>query len=251
MDVAAYLERIGYTGSVEPTADVLRQLQRAHLFSVPFENLDIGRKREIIVDPARSVEKVVLHRRGGFCYELNGAFSWLLRSLGFHVTLLSARVPRQDGSEGPEFDHLALRVDVDEPWLADVGFGDSFLNPLKLEIGSEQFDENGRVFRIIQKAEELLEVQRREGDTWKTEYNFSLKPRQLEDFADMCRYHQTSSESPFTRKRICSLATPNGRITLTDGKLIVTHGAERDEQPVASSAEWDELLSRHFGVVLG
>jgi N-hydroxyarylamine O-acetyltransferase len=181
---------------------------------------------------------------------LNGAFSWLLRSLGFHVTLLSARVPRQDGSEGPEFDHLALRVDVDEPWLADVGFGDSFLNPLKLEIGAEQFDENGRVFRIIQKAEELLEVQRREGDTWKTEYNFSLKPRQLEDFADMCRYHQTSSESPFTRKRICSLATPNGRITLTDGKLIVTHGAERDEQPVASSAEWDELLNRHFGVVL-
>ncbi|HZQ67238.1 MAG TPA: arylamine N-acetyltransferase [Terriglobales bacterium] len=251
MDVAAYLERIGYTGSVEPTADVLRQLQRAHLFSVPFENLDISRKREIVVDPARSVAKVVLQRRGGFCYELNGAFSWLLRSLGFQVTLLSARVPRQDGSEGPEFDHLALRVDVDQPWLADVGFGDSFLNPLKLDTGAEQQDENGRVFRILQEAGEVLEVQRREGDTWKTEYNFSLKARQLEEFAGMCRYHQTSFESPFTRKRVCSLATPDGRITLTDGRLIVTRGAERDEQPVASTAEWDELLKKYFGVVLG
>src|SRR5690348_18327942 len=138
MDTAAYLARIGYTGPLQPSAESLRLLQRAHLLSVPFENLDIGCKRKIMVDRERSVAKVVSEKRGGFCYELNGAFATLLESLGFKVTLLSARVPRQDGSDGPEFDHLALRVDLDQPWLADVGFGDSFLDPLRLELNAEQ-----------------------------------------------------------------------------------------------------------------
>ena len=76
--------------------------------------------------------KIVNEKRGGFCYELNGAFAALLRALRFRVTLLSGRVARQDGSYGPEFDHLTLRVDLEEPWLADVGFGDCFLEPLRL-----------------------------------------------------------------------------------------------------------------------
>src|SRR5690348_13748024 len=87
MDTAAYLARIGYTGPLQPSAESLRLLQRAHLLSVPFENLDIGRKRKIMVDRERSVAKVVSEKRGGFCYELNGAFATLLESLGFKVTL--------------------------------------------------------------------------------------------------------------------------------------------------------------------
>ena len=132
LDLSAYLDRIGYSGPLAPTADVLRDLHRAHMFSVPFENLDIALGREIVCDDDSFIRKIVEQRRGGFCYELNGAFARLLREFGFRVTLLSARVPREDGSYSPEFDHLALRVDLDEPWLADVGFGDSFLEPLLL-----------------------------------------------------------------------------------------------------------------------
>ena len=151
MDTAAYLARIGYSGPLDADAQTLRALQRAHLLTVPFENLDIARKREIVVDQERSAAKIVGERRGGFCYELNGAFAALLQSLGFRVTLLSARVPRKDGSDGPEYDHLALRVDLEQPWLADVGFGDSFLTPLLLEMDTEQKQEDGRVFRIIRR----------------------------------------------------------------------------------------------------
>src|ERR1051326_805528 len=127
MNTTAYLDRIGYRGPVMPTADVLRRLHLAHLQTVPFENLDISRGRKIAMDEEAFVRKLVEERRGGFCYELNGAFAALLRALGFKVTLLSARVPREDGSDGPEFDHLTLRVDLEEPRLADVGFGDAFL----------------------------------------------------------------------------------------------------------------------------
>lgn len=249
MDVAAYLERIGYTGSTAPTAETLRSVQRAHLYAVPFENLDIGRKRKILVEPEASIRKIVDERRGGFCYELNGAFAAFLEGLGFRVTLLSARVPCADGSDGPEFDHLTLRIDLEQPWLADVGFGDSFLDPLLLQSGVEQLQEDGRVFRILQR-DGVLDLQRQEAGAWKREYLFTLQPRRIEEFAAMCHYHQTSPESPFTRKRLCSLATPDGRITLSDWKLIITRNGTRDERTVTSEKEWDELLEQHFGVVL-
>jgi N-hydroxyarylamine O-acetyltransferase len=122
--------------------------------TVPFENLDIPLGRKIVVDEDASVHEVVEQRRGGFCYELNGAFGALLRSLGFRVTLLSARVARDQGGEGPEFDHLTLRVDLEEPWLADVGFGGSFLEPLRVEPGSQQVDPAG-TFRLVDLGDRL------------------------------------------------------------------------------------------------
>src|ERR1039458_10379901 len=142
LNLLAYLERIGYSGSTEPSAETLRALQRAHMFAVPFENLDIHLGRPIVCDEDRFLHKIINERRGGFCYELNGAFSALLRALGFQVTLLSARVAGADGdTDGPDFDHLTLRVDLpgstnhgltaEVPWLADVGFGEGFLEPLR------------------------------------------------------------------------------------------------------------------------
>jgi N-hydroxyarylamine O-acetyltransferase len=249
MDVAAYLNRIGYSGPVALTSETLTQLHLRHLETVPFENLDIWRSRRIVIDPDAFVRKVVEERRGGFCYELNGAFAALLSAIGFRVTLLSGRVSREDGSEGPEFDHLALRVDLHEPWLADVGFGDSFREPLRLKTGIEQ-KQAGGAFRIID-AGATLKVERQQPDgAWKAEYRFTLAPRELNDFAGMCDFHQTSPESYFTQRRICSRATPSGRITLADLNLIVTENGSRQERMVNSEEEWHRALEQYFGIVL-
>jgi N-hydroxyarylamine O-acetyltransferase len=195
------------------------------------------------------VRKIVERRRGGFCYELNGAFAVLLRELGFKVTLLSARVARDDGSASPEFDHLALLVDLDEPWLADVGFGDSFNEPLRMTPGIEQ-SQDRRKFRIIDDSGDLHMEMAELGEVWKRQYSFTLTPRQLTDFAGMCHYHQTSPESHFTQKRICSRATPEGRITLSDRNLIVTRNGKRKEKLLASEDEWRATLREKFGIVL-
>jgi N-hydroxyarylamine O-acetyltransferase len=278
MDVQAYFKRIRYetfpTPGLDipridgPSADLLRSLHRAHLFTVPFENLDISLGRKIICDETCILNKIVTEHRGGFCYELNGAFAALLLALGFQVTLLSARVAREDGSYGPEFDHLTLRVDLDEPWLADVGFGEGFLEPLRLESGMEQ-PQNARVYRLTSRPasgprptstsrstsrltspdsgfglEVMVESK------WKSEYSFTLQPRELPEFAGMCHYHQTSPESHFTRQRICSLATPEGRVTLSDNKLIETHGGSRQETLLSGDQEWRAKLRERFGVVL-
>lgn len=246
VDAAAYLERIKYAGPLEPTAETLCGLHRAHMLSVPFENLDIHWGNEILLDQKRLVAKVVDGRRGGFCYELNGAFAALLRELGFDVKLLSAAVASEDGGFGPPFDHLALLVELEERWLADVGFGDSFVEPLLLDEAGEQVRE-GRSYRIARSADYLL-LERREDDSWRPQYRFTLHPYELADFAEMCLYHQTSPESHFTRKRVCTLATTYGRITLSEDRLITTRGGDRHEQQLAGEDQYFNALREHFGV---
>jgi N-hydroxyarylamine O-acetyltransferase len=249
MDAPAYLRRIGYSGPATPTLETLRCIHRAHLETVPFENLDICLKRPIILNEDAFLHKIVEEKRGGFCYELNGAFAALLREIGFRVTLLSARAPRKDGSPGPEFDHLTLRVDLDDPWLVDVGFGECFLEPLLLRTGIEQRQDQG-AFRITQEGASLSVERQQHDGSWKTEYLFTFMPRQLADFAEMCHYHQTSPESHFTQKPLCTRATPNGRITLSDLKLIVTDNGARQERLLASEEEWRTVLKNNFGLVL-
>ena len=257
MDVSAYLERIGYQKPSNspidrPGIDLLCSLHRSHLFTVPFENLDIHIGREVACDEPRILHKIVNEHRGGFCYELNGAFAALLRELGFAVTLLSARVARDDGTLGPEFDHLTLRVDLEQPWLADVGFGDSFLDPLLLEGESEQ-QQAGRVYRVTShptSAEPEYALEAMYKSKWTRKYAFRLQPHVLSDFTGMCHYHQTSPESHFTRQSICSLATPEGRITLSDDKLIETRSGTRLETVLAGKEEWRAVLKARFGVVL-
>jgi N-hydroxyarylamine O-acetyltransferase len=249
IDVHSYLARIGFSGSVELTAESLSSIHYAHLLAVPFENLDISLGRKIAVDQDAILKKVIDQRRGGFCYELNSAFAALLTALGFRVTLLSARVSRANGGEGAEFDHLTLRVDLEESWLADVGFGDSFLEPLRLQSCSEQSDPAG-IFRLVEDADRWY-MQKKDGDgNWKAQYSFSLQPRQLQEFAGMCQYHQTSPESSFTQKRICSRATPQGRITLSEMKLIETSHGQRQETSIGSEEERKKVLREQFGISL-
>ncbi len=247
LSVPSYLARIAYSGPMEPTSETLRALHRAHMLAVPFENLDIALGRKIITEEDSILRKIIDEHRGGFCYELNGAFAALLRAVGFHVTLLSARVARMNGGEGPEFDHLTLRVDLDEPWLADVGFGESFLEPLKLQTGIEQADAAGK-FCLIEVGDRL-QMEKSEPGGWKRQYSFTLQPRQLSDFAAMCHHHQTSPDSSFTRGRLCSRATPEGRITLSEMKLVSTHNGVREERALTSERERAEILRHQFGII--
>jgi N-hydroxyarylamine O-acetyltransferase len=257
MDVAAYLARIRYSGDTTPSADTLHELHRAHMFAVPFENLDIRFGRRIPIDSEAAICKIVGQRRGGFCYELNGAFAALLTAMGFQVTLLSARVPRPDGSLSPEFDHLTLCVQLEHRWIADVGFGDSFREPLILHPRLDQ-DQGGERYRIVDRHpldplpdEGRLWIERSQGNgDWKPLYTFTRHPRQLSDFGAMCHYHQSSPESHFTKNAVCSLATPDGRITLSDMKWIETRHGNKEERVLADENERRQLLLERFGVSL-
>ena len=255
MDTKAYLQRINYRGSLAPTAKTLRELQAAHLLTVPFENLSIHLAEPIILDDDALFEKIVVRRRGGFCYELNGLFAALLRELGFKVTMLSAEVANAPGMFGPDFAHMTLLVAVDddelvEPWLADVGFGDSFREPLMLDSRQEQA-QGRRAYKFLADEPYLILMQRESGGEWKDQYRFTLRSYSYADYAEMCRYHQTSPDSHFTKARICTRATPEGRVTLSEMRLITTiDGTERTERLLTSDVEYTSTLSELFGVVI-
>ena len=249
MDVDAYCQRIGYDGSRQPSVETLRGLHRSHLYTVPFENLNIALGIPIVLEPDRLYDKIVVRRRGGFCYELNGLFYELLLALGFRVSMLSGCVRRDDGGFGPEFDHMLLKVELPDPWLADVGFGESFVDPLSLKAGVEGA-ENGHLFSV--KPENGgWELHRRDSDGTEVPlYRFSDVAHQLSEYVPMCEYHQTSPESSFTRRRICTMAKPDGRMTLAGMRLIETKNAVRKETMFSSEQELEACLREQFGVEL-
>ncbi|OGB62341.1 MAG: hypothetical protein A2Y94_11340 [Caldithrix sp. RBG_13_44_9] len=253
MTIQKYLARINYRGDLLPSLSTLQVLQEAHLLHIPFENLDIALKKEIILDLERLYRKIVINRRGGFCYELNGLFHWLLQEIGFTTKLVSGRVYVQDREDyGPEFDHLAILVTIEgKEWLSDVGFGDFSLHPLPLEINTPLNDANGQfLIEGYQNTHFRISRYHPKQNKFFPEYLFSNVSRQLSDFDQMCRYHQTSSESHFTRKRVCSLATHNGRITLTGDKLIITRKDSRKELAVKNDQEFELALKNYFNIKL-
>lgn len=262
IEYIAYLERIHFPApaearSLQPSLHLLQNLHEAHMLTVPFENLSIHYGEPIMLQEDKLFHKIVSKRRGGFCYELNGLFARLLRQSGFEVTLLSAGVAHDAGSFGPEFDHLTLLIHHLEgtDWLADVGFGDSFRLPLRFEADVEQKDVDGSKYRLqrdyeVSSQQESWILQQLHEGTWKSQYRFTLQPHKLDDFTEMCYYQQTSPESHFTQKRICSLAMPTGRITLSDLLLITTGEKQREERTLQSEEEYREVLKQQFSIVL-
>jgi N-hydroxyarylamine O-acetyltransferase len=244
--IDAYLQRIAYQGQRDPTLETLRALHLAHMLAIPFENLDIHWGRPICTDPVALFDKIVVQRRGGFCYELNGVFALLLQGLGYKVTLLSGQVTRADGSFGPEFDHLLLLVDLEDQWLTDVGFGDSFREPLRLSDPEPQILGYGSY--MVKAGDLYWQLLQLKQDNWKALFRFTLSPRQLSYFQDICHFHQTSPESMFTKLKLCSLATPNGRTTLSERRLTVTQQGERQERVLQDEAEFATVLWDHFGI---
>jgi N-hydroxyarylamine O-acetyltransferase len=245
MDVDAYLARIGYTGVREPSAQVLGELHRAHMLAVPFENLDIHLGVENVLDPEHVFDKIVIRRRGGWCYELNGMFALLLEALGFDVTRYSAAVVLSD-PPSPDFAHLTLRVELDRPWLADVGFGASFTRPLRLDDDADQ-ERDGKRYRLAPTADGRMVLH--EDDA--PQYAFELAARRMEEFAGMCRVQQTEPGSHFLEAPMCTRATEDGRETLSGMRLITTTPAGRTERELSGDDEQRAVLRDVFGVDLG
>ena len=248
LDLQAYLQRIGYHGDTAPSPENLHNIHRHHIYSVPFENLDIHIDRPIVLNTDAIYDKLVTRRRGGFCYEQNGLFAEMLRLMGYDVRLMEARVYRDDGSLGIRWDHLALLVEHEERWLCDVGFGQSFVEPLQFDSQAPQ-PRNNHVYRVVHDGSAGDMSVQKDGD-WHNEFHFDMEARQLMDFAPGCNYHQISPNSGFTQKRVCSLATPTGRLTLSGLTLIETIDGQRTETTLRSKDEVTQVLKECFGVEL-
>lgn len=245
---AAYLARIGISGRPGPSAETLRELQVQHLRTVPFENLSIHLGEPISLDPDDMYAKIVDRRRGGFCYELNGLFALLLRTLRFDVDLLSCSVHMNRGF-GPPFDHMALLVGIPGErarWLADVGFGRHSAYPLRPDTAEDQDDPNG-VFRLTTTPSGDIDVQLDGAMKYRTE----TRPRALKDFEPTCWWQQTAPASHFRAGPVCSRLTDTfGMITLAERTVVTTEDGNRTERTLDSDADVLATYEKEFGFTL-
>ncbi|MBK8984428.1 MAG: arylamine N-acetyltransferase [Ignavibacteria bacterium] len=206
-----------------------------------------------MLDKDHLFNKILIERRGGYCYELNGMFYLLLKEIGFNVRMISARVSDGKGGWGPEYDHMALIVNFDKKgktYLADVGFGDNFISPLLFETEIIQKDDAG-FFKITKAGDdEFILMNSADEIDFNEGYKFKTAERQWKDFEEMNEYQQTSENSHFTKNRICSIATANGRISLSNTKLTLTKSGEKKITELSEEKDFDKLLSEYFQIKL-
>jgi N-hydroxyarylamine O-acetyltransferase len=244
VDATAYLARIGFDGPVTLNVPMLEALQRAHMTAVPFENLDVFHRRGVEVGVEWSWPKIVQRRRGGWCFELNGAFAALLGELGFRTNLLAAAVLLDPPSDIP--DHLALEVDLDRPYLVDVGFGDSFIRPIPLDEPGPHDGGTGEFELAFDGPTTTLLAVAGDG-TLQPQYRFDRTPTTLDFFRDRSNYLQTHPGLEWTEHPFATRLLDGGpdRVTLVWNRLKVRRDGEWTETPV-TPGEWPAVLKEWF-----
>lgn len=246
VDVDAYLERIGLAGPIVPDLAGLELLQRAHLTAIPFENLDVYARREVMTSEEWVVAKVVEKRRGGWCFDLNGAFAELLVELGYQVRRLAAHV--LIGSGAPMPTHLTLAVTLDRPYLVDVGFGDSFIKPLPLDSEGPHDGGTGR-YGFVFEGDGATLVSHEDDGTLKGHYRFADEVAALADFEEASTYLRTAPGLQWTETRFATRLLDRGpdRVTLLSDRIKFRRDGIWTEHPVDES-EWNHLLAEWFAL---
>lgn len=249
INVYAYLEKLGVLKEL-PSLTFLRQIHRKHLLTIPFENLDIHFRRPIILDIQKIEKKIIPSNRGGFCHELNFLFYHLLTHLGYACHLISAQIMNQETQQyGSEYEHMAILVKIRKDiYLCDVGFGDGLIFPKKLNEDHLQMDAN-RYFQFSVDSDENY-ILKKTSDTLHFDpiYRFTTKIREPIEFTSMCDYQQTSPQSHFTGKKIITILTEEGRITLSDNRLKIKKKGELLELLILNEDDYFSKLDEHFGI---
>ncbi|RNF41233.1 arylamine N-acetyltransferase family protein [Planococcus salinus] len=247
MDIEKYLKRFHAYPVKERFLQDLARLQSLHMQHIPFENLDVIRNVPIYLNLESIYDKIVNQHRGGYCYELNGLFHWLLQELGFDARLISATVQKPDGTWTKADTHTAILVNLDTPYLVDAGFGDSTISPIPL--GGERFTDHSGTYKVEQHDETFYDLIRENDGEEKILYRFSTEEKRLEDFHEGCVFNQVSKDSPFTHDDLVTRATPDGRITLSGLQLTRSENG-RKEKTDLTPEEKAKVLLEEFGIDL-
>ncbi len=241
MSIAAYLERIGYTGSRTVDWQTLLGIHRAHVLTIPYENLEIQLERENLLSEAAFHDKLVRRGRGGWCYEMNGLLTGSLREMGFAVTRVAAGVAREFVGDEVVGNHMVGLIDLDRRYVVDVGLMDGPLDPFPLE--EAEWMEGALCFRL----------ERLDNKWWRfhnhqyglaPSFDFTEEPRALEYYGDMCTRLQTDPTALFVQLALAGRRTEQGALALRDTTYIEVVDDVKSERRIESSREYAAILQK-------
>ena len=248
MRLGRYLERVSYDANVRPDMDTLHGLQHAHVCSVPFENLDVQLGRPLTTSVQEAFDKIVCRKRGGWCYEQNGLFGWVLSEIGFDVTRAAAAVMRAERGDVSEANHLTLLVRLpgtEETWLADVGFGGSLLRPIRLEacehlhvpyrLGLRRLDDGHWQFW-------------EDPGNGEFSYDFRAETASEDALSRQCELLQTDPDSVFVLNLVAQIRSP-GRHAALRGRILTRRDSTGEHVTTLGSADQLlQVLADEFGL---
>lgn len=245
MKLDDYIVRIGYNGPLRPDLDCLRGVHRAHALNIPYENIDVQLGRQVDLDIDRIFEKIVIQRRGGWCFEMNGLLGWALGEIGFDFTRVNGAVRREERGDEAIGNHLILLVHLDQTYLADVGIGDTIREPTPLTSGA------------IQQGDLAYELTIADGDFWRLKnhplanppsFDFREQPADEELFQSKNQELQTHPDSIFVQYLVCTQMRQNSTLVLVDRVLEHVKPEGGESQVIESANELETILADEFGI---
>ena len=250
LKIESYIDRLGYTGPLKVDEATLIGLHDHHVRTVPFEDLDIHIGQPLSLDYRCLYEKVVINRRGGFCYELNSLFYILLKNIGFDCHMVSARIYEEEDELSAPFDHMSLLVYLDSTWLIDVGYGNLFVKPIKL-FENTVVQGHSKYFKINRLDDNLYLLRESlDGIHFSNRYQFDTTPRHISEFEEQCILKQTSPDSYFVKNLICTLPINNGRKTIMNDTYSFRKGNSKTEKQIKSNKQLHRVLKEEFDIHL-
>lgn len=248
MNPQAYLDRIKFEGRTRPDLDTLKRVHRGHVENIAYENLDVQLGRKLTRDPAAAFEKIVTRRRGGWCYEMNGLLDWALREIGFKVTRMAGGVMRTVRGDDAVGNHLILRVDLDDgPYLADVGFGDGLVEPMKLTPG--KVHQKFLAFALEDLGQGGWLRFHNDPLSGSMSFDFKLEPATESLLDEKCAWLQTDPSSGFVLNAVVQRHLPDA-IAIMRGRTLKRVGSETTTHDIASADEYLDTLHTVFGLDL-
>ena len=246
MELGAYLDRIGYAGSLAPDVATLKALHRAHLLAIPYENLDVQLQRPLTPDPAAAYDKIVRRGHGGWCYEMNGLFGAMLEAAGFDVMRMAGAANRELLGDIVIGNHLVLRVEIDgETWIADVGFGDGSIDPFRLQ--PAEFEVEGFPFRLEKLDARYWRFHNHPHGGAKS-FDFALEPADPQLLAGRCDWLQYAPESSFVQNLVAQRFRDGAILQLRGRTLRTVRPGGVDNRLIGSADELVAVLRTDFSL---
>jgi len=249
----AYLARLGFDQPEKPSLEFLQRLQRAHVEAIPYENLDVLAGKAVSLDPGDLFRKIIIDRRGGYCFELNSLFGWLLRELGYNLEFRMGRVWLRDPEAVPPRNHGTHVVQIGGcSVIADVGFGGrAARRPLDLaerDMSIEDGDALGEPLRMVDAGEYGVMVQRFIAGRWSNQFSLEPIAAHASDL-EVANYYQSSAPtSHFRHHLFVGLFREDGRDGLFNTRLSQRRGTETIIEELASVDQLADALDAVFGI---
>lgn len=244
-ELQAYLARIGYSGNPKPDFDTLIALTRLHMEAFPYENFDVQLGRRLTRDPRAAFVKMVEHGRGGWCYEFNGLFVWMLEAVGFHVLHLAGAVMREAGGDKMIGNHLVPIVELDRLYLADPSMG--IFEPVPLAEGPIAL--GFRRYALEQAPHGWWRFRNHPG-ALPPSFDFSLEVAEPAILDAACEWLQADSGSPFVRHAILQRHSLDRMESLVGRTHTVISADGECVEELASREAYERAARERFGLVL-